>query len=77
MPYLAILIITVIFFLSSPRTVVAEEFDFEQAVCGAVREPLAFWLWQSMAGRSEPSHASSLNKMFSAYSVYCPRWSDS
>lgn len=56
MPYLAILIITVIFFLNSPRMVVAEEFDFEQAVCGSVREPLAFWLWQSMAGRSEPSY---------------------
>ena len=56
MPYLAILIITVIFFLNSPRTVVAEELDFEQAVCGSVREPLAFWLWQSMAGRSEPSY---------------------
>ena len=48
--------ITVVFFLNSPKTVVAEEFDFEQAVCGSVREPLAFWLWQSMAGRSEPSY---------------------
>ena len=56
MPYLAILIITVFFFLNSPRTLLAEELDYEQAVCGSVREPLAFWLWQSMAGRSEPSY---------------------
>ena len=46
---------TVIFFVSSLRQIAAEEFDFEQAVCGAVREPLAFWLWQSMAGQPDTS----------------------
>lgn len=56
MPHLTILIIGVIFFVSSPKMVVAEDFDFEQAVCGAIREPLAFWLWQSMAGQPDPSH---------------------
>ncbi len=56
MPYLAILIITVALFLNSPRTVVADGFTFEQTVCGSVREPLAFWLWQTMAGRSEASY---------------------
>ena len=56
MPHLTILIIGVIFFVNSPRMAVAEEFDFEQAVCGAIREPLAFWLWQSMAGQPDPSH---------------------
>ena len=55
MRYLIILIMTVIFFVSSLRQIAAEEFDFEQAVCGAVREPLAFWLWQSMAGQPDTS----------------------
>jgi alpha/beta superfamily hydrolase len=44
------------FLVCTPYPVVAEEIDFEQAVCGVVREPLAFWLWQSMAGRPDPSH---------------------
>ncbi len=47
MPHLTILIMGVMFLAGNPNLVVAEEFDFEQAVCGAVREPLAFWLWQS------------------------------
>jgi hypothetical protein len=46
----------VMFLASSPNLAVAEEFDFEQAVCGSVREPLAFWLWQTMAGRPDRSH---------------------
>ena len=50
------LIMGVLFLVSSPNLVVAKEFDYEQTVCGAVREPLAFWLWQSMAGRPDPSH---------------------
>lgn len=27
--------------------------DAEKAVCGALREPLAFWLWQRIAGRPD------------------------
>jgi hypothetical protein len=56
MPYLIILIIGVILMVSIPKLVAAEEFDFEKTVCGAVREPLAFWLWQSMAGRPDAAH---------------------
>ena len=56
MPHLTVLIMGVTFLASSPNLAVAEEFDFEQSVCGSVREPLAFWLWQTMAGRPDRSH---------------------
>jgi alpha/beta superfamily hydrolase len=29
--------------------------DLEQPVCGAVREPLAFWLWSRAAGKPDPN----------------------
>lgn len=59
MPHLTFLIMGVIFLVSSPNFVVAEESDFEQSVCGSVREPLAFWLWQSMAGQADPARVES------------------
>jgi predicted alpha/beta-fold hydrolase len=32
--------------------------DFpEAAVCGAIREPMAFWSWSRMAGRAHPARA--------------------
>lgn len=34
-----------------------ESQDLEEAVCGPVREPLAFWLWSSAAGRADAEAA--------------------
>jgi alpha/beta superfamily hydrolase len=31
--------------------------DLEQPVCGAVREPLAFWFWSRAAGKPDPNAA--------------------
>lgn len=53
--YLIILCILITFFITISKQVAAEKFDPEQAVCGVVREPLAFWLWSSMAGRPDLS----------------------
>lgn len=53
--HLMILFIGVIFMIDSLKLVAAEGVGSEQTVCGALREPLAFWLWQRMAGRPEES----------------------
>lgn len=33
--------------------------ELEKSVCG-IREPIVFWLWSSIAGRSDPSHLTGL-----------------
>jgi alpha/beta superfamily hydrolase len=53
--YLTILFIGAIFMVDSSNLSADEQVDSEQAVCGALREPLAFWLWQRMAGRPDKS----------------------
>jgi fermentation-respiration switch protein FrsA (DUF1100 family) len=37
-----------------------EELDVETAVCGSLREPFMFWLWQSMAGAANPARAANI-----------------
>lgn len=39
---------------SETKSALAQETDIETAVCGAIREPLVFWLWRSMAGFPSP-----------------------
>jgi alpha/beta superfamily hydrolase len=41
--------------VSDTKTDVAEKPDIEAAVCGAIREPLMFWFWRSMAGSPSPN----------------------
>ena len=53
--HLMILFMGAVFMVDSSKLAAAEEVDPEQAVCGALREPLAFWLWQRMAGRPNKS----------------------
>jgi alpha/beta superfamily hydrolase len=36
------------------KSTLAQEIDIETAVCGSIREPFMFWLWQSMAGSPNP-----------------------
>lgn len=40
----------VVIMLDGSKPTLAAEGDEEQAVCGALVEPLAFWLWRSVAG---------------------------
>jgi len=55
-------ILRLIVALLTPTNVLAsapadEAADLEQPVCGAVREPLAFWLWSRAAGKPDPGAA--------------------
>jgi alpha/beta superfamily hydrolase len=38
-----------------------EKADAETAVCGAIREPLMFWLWRMMAGSPDPNRVAHVN----------------
>jgi alpha/beta superfamily hydrolase len=41
------------FMADSSKPAAAAEVEAKKAVCGALREPLAFWLWQRIAGRPD------------------------
>ncbi len=44
--------------LGQDKVVAAEQHPYpETAVCGAIRESMAFWSWSRMAGRADPSRA--------------------
>lgn len=53
--HLTILFMGAVFMVGSSKLAVAGEVDSEKTVCGALREPLAFWLWQRMAGHPDKS----------------------
>ncbi len=53
--YLTIVFMGAVFMIDSSKLGAEVRFDSEQTVCGAIREPLAFWLWQRMAGRPDES----------------------
>jgi len=50
---LTVFFLAVMFMTDSSKPASAADVDAEQAVCGALREPLAFWLWQRIAGRPD------------------------
>jgi alpha/beta superfamily hydrolase len=61
-----ILIVWVMSTANDARAALAQEADVETAVCGAIREPLMFWLWRSTAGSPNPTrvaHITNLEKI--------------
>ena len=50
---LTVFCLALMFMTDTFKPASAADIDAEQAVCGALREPLAFWLWQRVAGRPD------------------------
>lgn len=49
-----LILVTLALGITATDTMANDSKKLEEAICGAVREPLAFWLWSSVAGKSNP-----------------------
>jgi len=57
------LFLAIMFMADSSKPAAAEAVNAEQAVCGAIREPLAFWLWQRIAGHPDAQRVAHIQNL--------------
>lgn len=61
--YLTVLFVVTVFLVQGTKLSAEEESIYEQAVCGKLREPIAFWLWQRMAGHPDKTRVSHIQNI--------------
>lgn len=61
--YLTVLFVVTVFLIQGTKLRAEEENIHELAVCGKLREPIAFWLWQRMAGRPDKTRVSHIQNI--------------
>lgn len=60
---LTVLFVVIVFLVQGTKLSAEEESIYEQAVCGKLREPIAFWLWQRMAGLADKTRVSHIKNI--------------
>ena len=61
--YLTVLFVVTVFLVQGTKLSAEEENIHELAVCGKLREPIAFWLWQRMAGHPDKTRVSHIQNI--------------